>query len=190
MATGKLTIGKQLVVSSGAVTTSAPLLDLAQRQVGAELNTQGWLPIPVMEYVAKYLDMPVIRVVDGDTLHVLLNGRDTTVRLIGMNTPETVKPNSPVECFGPQASDYAKQLLHLRAAEATGEATNRGAAAIENELYSERFLVKRALLRAIAHREGPPPILLIDEVDRALHDAAQGRPEFQASGHGDERPVL
>ena len=63
--------------------------------------------------------------------------------------------------------DYAKQLLHLRTAEATGEATSRGATAIENELYSERFLVKRPLLRAIAHREGPPPILLIDEVDRA-----------------------
>lgn len=55
--------------------------------------------------------VPVLRVVDGDTLHVLLQGRDTTVRLIGMNTPETVKPNSPVECFGPQASQYAKQLL-------------------------------------------------------------------------------
>ena len=38
---------------------------------------------------------------------------------------------------------------------------------MENELYGERFLVKRALLRAIDHREGPPPILLIDEVDRA-----------------------
>ena len=33
-----------------------PLLDLAQRQVGAELNTQGWLPIPVMEYIAAYLE--------------------------------------------------------------------------------------------------------------------------------------
>ena len=39
-----------------------PLLDLAQRQVGAETDTQGWLPLPVMEYVAAQLDMPVIRV--------------------------------------------------------------------------------------------------------------------------------
>jgi NADH-quinone oxidoreductase subunit E len=38
------------------------LLDLAQRQVGAETNTQGWLPIPVIEYVAAYLDMPYMRV--------------------------------------------------------------------------------------------------------------------------------
>jgi MoxR-like ATPase len=63
--------------------------------------------------------------------------------------------------------DYARQLLHLRAAEATGEASSADTTALEDQLYSERFLVKRALLRAIDHREGPPPILLIDEVDRA-----------------------
>ena len=63
--------------------------------------------------------------------------------------------------------DYSRQLLHLRAAEATGEASGANADRLENELYSERFLVKRPLLRAISHREGPPPILLIDEVDRA-----------------------
>jgi len=56
--------------------------------------------------------------------------------------------------------DYSRQLLHLRAAEARGED-------VEDELYSERFIVRRPLLRAIDHREGPPPVLLIDEVDRA-----------------------
>ena len=63
--------------------------------------------------------------------------------------------------------DYSRQLLHLRAAEATGKAIAEGTEALEGELYSERFLVKRALLRAIAHGDGPPPVLLIDEVDRA-----------------------
>ena len=50
-----------------------PLLDLAQRQVGAETGTQGWLPIPVMEYVASYLDMPVIRVVEVATFYFMYN---------------------------------------------------------------------------------------------------------------------
>jgi NADH-quinone oxidoreductase subunit E len=50
-----------------------PLLDLAQRQVGAETDTQGWLPIPVMEYVATYLDMPVIRVVEVATFYTMYN---------------------------------------------------------------------------------------------------------------------
>jgi NADH-quinone oxidoreductase subunit E len=50
-----------------------PLLDLAQRQVGEETKTQGWLPLPVMEYVAAYLDMPVIRVVEVATFYFMYN---------------------------------------------------------------------------------------------------------------------
>ena len=50
-----------------------PLLDLAQRQVGAETDTQGWLPLPVMEYIAGYLDMPVIRVVEVATFYFMYN---------------------------------------------------------------------------------------------------------------------
>jgi MoxR-like ATPase len=57
--------------------------------------------------------------------------------------------------------DYSRQLLHLRAVEASG------AEVIEDELYSERFLVKRPLLRAIAYDGDRPPVLLVDEVDRA-----------------------
>ena len=63
--------------------------------------------------------------------------------------------------------DYARQLLHLRAAEATGETAGRSSDSVEADLYQERFLIKRALLRAIGHGDGPPPVLLIDEVDRA-----------------------
>ena len=63
--------------------------------------------------------------------------------------------------------DYARQLLHLRAAEATGETSSRTADDLEAELYGERFLIKRALLRAIEPVDGPPPVLLIDEIDRA-----------------------
>jgi len=50
-----------------------PLLDLAQRQVGAEENTQGWLPIPVIEFVARELDMPVIRVLEVATFYTMYN---------------------------------------------------------------------------------------------------------------------
>jgi len=63
--------------------------------------------------------------------------------------------------------DYARQLLHLRAAEASGEAGDRSSDALEADLYQERFLVKRALLRAIEPGRATPPVLLIDEVDRA-----------------------
>ncbi len=50
-----------------------PLLDLAQRQVGEETNTQGWLPLPVVEYVADYLSMPVIRVLEVATFYTMYN---------------------------------------------------------------------------------------------------------------------
>jgi NADH-quinone oxidoreductase subunit E len=50
-----------------------PLLDLAQRQVGAETNTQGWLPIPVIEFVARELDMPVIRVLEVASFYTMYN---------------------------------------------------------------------------------------------------------------------
>ena len=50
-----------------------PLLDLAQRQVGAETQTQGWLPLPVIEFVARELDMPVIRVLEVATFYTMYN---------------------------------------------------------------------------------------------------------------------
>jgi MoxR-like ATPase len=57
--------------------------------------------------------------------------------------------------------DYSRQLLHLRAVEAGGGPVN------EDELYSERFLVRRPLLTAIASGAEHPPVLLVDEIDRA-----------------------
>jgi MoxR-like ATPase len=59
--------------------------------------------------------------------------------------------------------DYARQLLHVRVQEAAGSNVDD----IEAALFDERFLIRRPLLRAIEPREGPPPVLLIDEIDRA-----------------------
>ena len=55
------------------VSAVIPLLDLAQRQVGAETNTQGWLPIPVMEFVARELDNSYIRVLEVATFYTMFN---------------------------------------------------------------------------------------------------------------------
>lgn len=54
----------------------------------------------------------VTRVVDGDTLVVNINGVEEKVRLIGINTPETVDPRKPVECFGKEASARMKELAN------------------------------------------------------------------------------
>lgn len=62
--------------------------------------------------------------------------------------------------------DYSRQLLHLRTAEASGRA-GEADVDLEAELYDERFLIRRPLLEALSPTDGPRPILLIDEVDRA-----------------------
>jgi endonuclease YncB( thermonuclease family) len=58
----------------------------------------------------------VVRVVDGDTVRARVDGREETIRLIGIDTPETVKPNTPVQCFGEEASRQTKSLLPARTA--------------------------------------------------------------------------
>ena len=54
---------------------------------------------------------PVEKIVDGDTIDVLVNGKKVRVRLIGLDTPEIVDPRKPVQCFGKEASDEAKKIL-------------------------------------------------------------------------------
>ena len=68
--------------------------------------------LPFMCLGASY-DATVVRVVDGDTVILNWDGYDERVRIVGIDTPETVAENRPVECFGPQASAYAKQLLPI-----------------------------------------------------------------------------
>ena len=60
--------------------------------------------------------------------------------------------------------NYTRQLLELRLMEASGAVDRRQAA---GELFSERFLIKRPLLRALSNDRPRPPVLLIDELDRA-----------------------
>lgn len=66
---------------------------------------------------------PVTRVVDGDTLDVLNGGQEVRLRLIGINTPETVDPRKPVECFGLEASARAKVLLSGRSVRVDTDST-------------------------------------------------------------------
>jgi micrococcal nuclease len=56
-------------------------------------------------------EAPVTNVVDGDTIDVLIGGQELRVRYIGIDTPETVDPRQPVECFGREASERNRQLV-------------------------------------------------------------------------------
>lgn len=66
------------------------------------------------EFIIDGLDGPyqVSRIVDGDTIVAFINNKKEKVRLIGINTPETVDKRKPVECFGKKAKEYLNELLN------------------------------------------------------------------------------
>ena len=64
----------------------------------------------------------VLKVIDGDTISVLLNGKNETIRIIGINTPETVDPRKTVECLGVEASNKANEYFK----DIEGKAEQRG----------------------------------------------------------------
>lgn len=90
-------------------TSTAPQVTKQTTTVKAvEVKTDATKPVTTQS-VQKYYS--VTKVVDGDTITINLDGTSEAIRLIGINTPETVDPRKPVECFGKQASDEAKTLL-------------------------------------------------------------------------------
>lgn len=68
----------------------------------------------------------ITKVTDGDTVEVETQGRTTPVRLIGVDTPETVAPDEPIGCYGPKASGYAKRVLRERQTDGEGRTTRKG----------------------------------------------------------------
>ena len=114
-----------------------PLLDLAQRQVGEETNTQGWLPVPVIEFVAVQLEMPFIRAYEVATFYTMYNlapvgrfhvqvcgttpcmlrGSDDVLRACaergmkkGATTPDGLFTLTEVECLGACANAPMVQI--------------------------------------------------------------------------------
>ncbi len=81
--------------------TPTPLLSLGTNPTATSSATQGIEGEQVL----------VTEVIDGDTIKVLYQGSEKTVRLVGMDTPETVDPRRPVGCFGKEASNETKKLL-------------------------------------------------------------------------------
>lgn len=100
------------VTPKGAVRLFTFLFGLILSAVIYELQTSGFidigLPVTVPNTVGVYYK--VTKVTDGDTIHIEMDGRDEVVRLIGINTPETVDPRRPVQCFGKEASSRMKEL--------------------------------------------------------------------------------
>jgi len=84
------------------------VLLLGDRESGSGDGSGGGEP------AGKAVTVDVSRVVDGDTIEVELGGAEEDVRYIGIDTPETVKPDTPVQCFGPEASERNHELVEGR----------------------------------------------------------------------------
>jgi len=66
----------------------------------------------------------VTHITDGDTIEVDMAGTTEKIRMIGVDTPETKKPNAPVQCFGPEASEFTKKTLTGTSVRLEADATN------------------------------------------------------------------
>jgi NADH-quinone oxidoreductase subunit E len=142
-----------------------PLLDLAQRQVGAETNTQGWLPIPVIEYVAAELAMPYMRAYEVATFYTMFNlapvGR-YHVQVCG-TTPCMLRGSGDV--FAACVARGMKKgrttpdgLFTLSEVECLGACANAPMAQINDDNYEDlTFETTTALLDALARGETPKP---------------------------------
>lgn len=73
---------------------------------------QGWISGAGQVAVSKQPGLySVARFTDGDTIAVNMNGKVEKIRFVGVDTPETHKPNAPVQCYGPAAAAYTKNLI-------------------------------------------------------------------------------
>jgi NADH-quinone oxidoreductase subunit E len=142
-----------------------PLLDLAQRQVGAETNTQGWLPIPVIEYVAKAVDMPYIRALEVVSFYTMYNmapvGR-YHVQVCG-TTPCMLRGSDDVmaACKNHglvKGKTTPDGLFTLTEVECLGACANAPMVQINDDNYEDlTFDSMSAVLEALARGETPKP---------------------------------
>jgi micrococcal nuclease len=120
----------------------------------------------------------VLRAVDGDTIEVRLDGEREDVRYIGVDTPETVKPDTPVQCFGPRAHRFNAGLLtHRRVRLVFGEERRD----VYGRLLAYVYLGRRFINAELAQR-GLARTLTIPPNDRFA--ARFGRLEAMAARAG------
>jgi micrococcal nuclease len=98
------------VPSLGAIALLAILVGVLLSDCGGDGDSGGG-PATAADGPRDGIVVPVVDVVDGDTIEVLLDGVEEDVRYIGVDTPESVAPGEPVECFGPEASEFNRRLV-------------------------------------------------------------------------------
>lgn len=122
----------------------------------------------------------VTRVIDGDTAEMLLDGREVDVRFIGIDTPESVTPDQPVECFGRRASAYTESRLGSRIVRLEFDVERRDRFGrtlayvwVGDELFNETLVAEGYAVVTTF----PPNVRYVDrfvEAQRSARDAGSG----------------
>lgn len=144
---------------------SLPLLDLSQRQVGADTNTQGWLPVPVIEFVARIIGVPYMRVYEVATFYTMFNmapvGRfhvqvcGTTPCMLAGSDDVLAACKSRGLSKGHTTSDG---LFTLTEVECLGACANAPMVQINDDNYEDLDYDRTtAILEALAAGKTPPP---------------------------------
>jgi NADH-quinone oxidoreductase subunit E len=170
---------------------SLPLLDLAQRQVGAETKTQGWLPVPVIEFVAKQLDMPYMRVFEVVTFYTMFNlvpvGR-YHVQVCG-TTPCMLRGSDDVfaACKNhglAKGKTTPDGLFTLTEVECLGACANAPMVQINDDNYEDLDYDKMtAILEALAAGETPKPGPQVDRQTSAPEGGPTTLKEMVSENH-------
>ncbi|MDX3882981.1 MAG: NAD(P)H-dependent oxidoreductase subunit E [Sphingomonas sp.] len=168
-----------------------PLLDLAQRQVGAETNTQGWLPVPVIEFVAKQIDMPYIRAFEVATFYTMYNlapvGR-YHVQVCG-TTPCMLRGSDDVlsACYKKglkKGHTTPDGLFTLTEVECLGACANAPMVQINDDNYEDlTFETTTAVLEALARGETPKAGPQIDRQTSCPEGGPSTLKEMVAQNH-------
>ncbi|MCM3160191.1 thermonuclease family protein [Metabacillus litoralis] len=121
----------------------------------------------------------VVNVVDGDTLNVMISGKEETIRLLLVDTPETVHPTKPVQPFGLEASNYLKELLNgkdVQVEVGIGERDKYGR--LLGYVYIDKQMVNKLLLQKGLARVAyvfEPNTKYIDEFNSIQKQAQQNK---------------
>jgi micrococcal nuclease len=120
----------------------------------------------------------VVRAVDGDTIEARIGGELEDVRYIGVDTPETVKPGTPVQCFGHRASDFDHRLVEHRRVRLVFGVERRDVyeRLLAYVYIGHRFVNAELVRRGLARTLSIPP--------NTRYQALFGRLELNAARHG------
>ena len=124
--------------------------------------------------------VPVVDVVDGDTIEVVLDGVTEDVRYIGVDTPESVAPGEPVECFGKRASDFNARLVAGQRVRLVFDAERRDvygrllAYVYVGERFVNAALVRRGYARTLTIAPNDAFAGLFDRLQRSAGNAGRG----------------